>query len=84
MKWTKEIDEIFKIVPDINNPGFTFLVPKDKLAENMSFSWNDEDEAYLACVAAPIAKRAGMSKPEFEAAFKCILRILKSESEWAK
>ena len=60
------------------------IFPTHEFVWNWVFQAGEEDEALLANSIAAVAEKNGMSKDEVHKVFPYILRMLKSNIEWAK
>ncbi len=79
------IDALYSIEPratkEVSYKGISI---SNSLCHNWSFPLNEEAEADLANAVAVVAKKNGLSNNDISYVFPYILRMLKSNSVWAK
>lgn len=59
------------------------ISPAHKMVSNWVFNDGEEDEAALCHHMAKVAEKSGMNANDMHALFPALLRMLKSEIEWA-
>ncbi|PSR54142.1 hypothetical protein AHMF7605_11735 [Adhaeribacter arboris] len=64
--------------------GVRTIRPANKLVQNWLFNDNEEEEAVLANYLGVVAEKNGLSANVLSHLFPAILRMLKSNSEWAR
>ena len=64
--------------------GVKEVFPTHPMVRYWLFTEDTEDEAILAHQMAVIAEKNGMTSNELRSLFPAVLRMLKSEIEWAK
>lgn len=60
------------------------MFPTNEHVKNWVFQENEEDEAHLCEFMARVGAKNGLNQNDFMKLFPGVLRMLKSNSEWAK
>jgi hypothetical protein len=64
--------------------GAQKVYPANWMVKNWLFQEDEKDEATLAHAMAMVAEKNGMSSNDLQYFFPAVLRMLKSDIEWAK
>ena len=64
--------------------GVQKVYPANWMVKNWLFQEDEKDEATLAHAMAMVAEKNGMSSNDLQHLFPAVLRILKSDIDWAK
>lgn len=64
--------------------GVQKVYPANWMVKNWLFQEDEKDEATLAHVMAIVAEKNGMSSNDLQHLFPAVLRMLKSDIDWAK
>lgn len=64
--------------------GVQKVYPANWMVKNWLFQEDEKDEATLAHAMAIVAEKNGMSSNDLQHLFPAVLRMLKSDIEWAK
>jgi len=64
--------------------GVQKVYPANWMVKNWLFQEDEKDEATLAHAMAIVAEKNGMSSNDLQHLFPAILRMLKSDIDWAK
>ena len=64
--------------------GVQKVYPANWMVKNWLFQEDEKDEATLAHAMAVVAEKNGMSSNDLQHLFPAVLRMLKSDIEWAK
>lgn len=76
-----EMDQIFNYK---YNKGVRTIFPANPLVSNWAFQDDQELEANLCNAVAKVAEKNGFSSTDMHHLFPAILRMLRSEIEWAQ
>ena len=76
------MEDVLKFTYD--RGGKQNVFPVNRLVKNWLFAEDEKDEAMLAHQMAIIAEKNGLSKNDIMHLFPYVLRMLKSEIDWAK
>jgi hypothetical protein len=64
--------------------GVQKVYPANWIVKNWLFQEDEKDEATLAHAMAVVAEKNGMSSNDLQHLFPAVLRMLKSDIDWAK
>lgn len=64
--------------------GVQKVYPANWMVKNWLFQKDEKDEAILAHAMAIVAEKNGMSSNDLQHLFPAVLRMLKSDIDWAK
>lgn len=64
--------------------GVQKVYPANWMVKNWLFQEDEKDEATLAHAMAVVAEKNGMSSNDLQHLFPAVLRMLKSDIDWAK
>ncbi len=67
-----------------SNTGVKEVFPANEMVSNWVFTQETEDEALLANAMACVAKKTGVNVNTLRHLFPAVLRMLKSDCNWAK